>query len=234
MAESAGNAQYDALTFQLTQRLSRGIQFTTHYTLSRAIDDAPEQNISYVALGGMQNLVLSDPYNRHLDKGYSFGDQRHRLVVSAVALPQFGIANKLLRYLINNNQFAIFSFVNSGERFNIEADRDLNSDGLFGPGIRNADRPVGVIRNSGKTPPQFSLDLRYSRFFDITERYKIEFFVEVVNLFNINSIVGYNNVRVVTDQNGIPLSPIPDFGTRANNSVSQESRQFQLGINFRF
>src|SRR4029453_4722006 len=76
MAESAGNSQYDALTFQLTQRLSGGFQFTTHYTLSRAVDDAPEQNISYVAVGTMGNLVLSDPYNRRLDKGYSFGDQR--------------------------------------------------------------------------------------------------------------------------------------------------------------
>jgi hypothetical protein len=110
MAESAGNSQYDALTFQLTQRLSRGLQFTAHYTLSRAVDDAPEQNISYVALGGMQNLVLSDPYNRSLDKGYSFGDQRHRFVVSAVAQPQFDVANKLLHYLINDKPVRHFLF----------------------------------------------------------------------------------------------------------------------------
>ena len=234
MAESAGNSQYDALTLQLTQRLSRGIQFTTHYTLSRAVDDAPEQNISYVALGGMQNLVLSDPYNRRLDRGYSFGDQRHRFVVSAVAQPRFSIANNVIRHVLNNNQFAVFAFANSGERFNIEADRDLNNDGLFGPGIRNADRPVGVIRNCGKTPPQFNLDLRYSRLFQISERFKVEVFADFINVFNVNSILGYNDVRVVTDQEGRLTGPIPDFGTRSNNSVSQESRQFQLGFKFSF
>ena len=233
MAESAGNSQYDALTVQLTQRLSRGFQFTTHYTLSRAVDDAPEQNISYVAPGTMANLVLSDPYNRRLDKGYSFGDQRHRFVVSLVAQPRFEVGNKLLRDVLHNNQISIFAFANSGERFNIEADRDLNNDGLFGPGVRNADRPVGIKRNSGKTPPQFNLDLRYSRFFDITDRYKVEGFIDVLNLFNINSIVGYNNVKVPTDDNGMLIGPIPDFRT-TGAPISQESRQFQLGIKFSF
>ena len=234
MAESVGNSQYDALTFQLTQRLSRGVQFTTFYTLSRAVDDAPEQNISYVAVGTMANLVLSDPYNRQLDKGYSFGDQRHRFVMSFVAQPRFKPSNELLRNVLYNNQLSIFAFANSGERFNIEAVKDLNNDGLIGQGIRNADRPVGIKRNSGKTPPQFNLDLRYSRFFDLTDRYKVEVFADVLNLFNINSIVGYNNVRVATDDNGILTGPIPDFRSRPQNPVSQESRQFQLGIKFSF
>jgi len=39
-----------------------------------------------------------------------------------------------------------------------------NSD-LSGDGIRTSDRPVGIKRNSGTTPNQLNVDLRYSRFF---------------------------------------------------------------------
>jgi hypothetical protein len=49
-----------------------------------------------------------------------------------------------------------------------------------------SDRPVSIKRNSGTTPPQFNVDLRYSRFFNLTERYKLEVFGEFQNLFNIN------------------------------------------------
>lgn len=76
MVESVGVSQYDALTLQLTKRFSSGLQVSANYTLSKATDDAPEQNMT---TGNIQGLVLSDPTNRSLDKGYSFSDQRHTL-----------------------------------------------------------------------------------------------------------------------------------------------------------
>ena len=183
--------------------------------------------------GNIQGLVLSDPYNRRLDKGNSFADQRHTFVMSLVARPQFNFDNKTLRYLFNNNQVGIIANANSGERFNIVSNLDLNGDGVFGAGITNSDRPVGIKRNSGTTPPQFDVDLRYSRFFNFTERYKLEVFGEFVNLFNINSIVQFNNVSVATNGNGELVGGLPDFKAR-NQSTSQDSRQFQLGFKFIF
>lgn len=44
MVESAGVSEYNPLTLQLTRRLSSGLQFSLNYTLSKATDDAPEQN----------------------------------------------------------------------------------------------------------------------------------------------------------------------------------------------
>jgi hypothetical protein len=76
LAEAAGVSEYNALTLQLTKRFSRGLQFSVNYTLSKATDDAPEQNLS---TGAFQNLILTDPNNRRLDKGRSFADQRHIL-----------------------------------------------------------------------------------------------------------------------------------------------------------
>ena len=96
------------------------------------------------------------------------------------------------------------------------------------------DRPVGIKRNSGTTPPQFNVDLRYSRFFNLSERYKLEVFGEFENLFNINSIVQFNNVTVTTNPTtGELIGGFPDFKAR-NQSTSQDSRQFQLGFKFIF
>src|SRR6266545_5510462 len=63
IAEASGVSEYNALTLQLTKRFSGGLQFSVNYTLSKATDDAPEQNLS---TGAFPNLMLSDPYNRRL------------------------------------------------------------------------------------------------------------------------------------------------------------------------
>ena len=226
MVEAAGVSQYDALTLQLTKRFSRGLQLSANYTLSKAEDDAPEQNLT---TGNIQGLVLSDPTNRSLDKGSSFADQRHTFVLSLVARPQLNFENKTLRYLFNNHQVGMIATAKSGETFNIISGSDLNGDG-----VQTSDRPVGIKRNSGTTPPQFNTDLRYSRFFNLTERYKLEAFGEFQNLFNINSIVGFNNVTVTTNTStGESVGELPDFRAR-NQSTAQDSRQFQLGFKFIF
>ena len=148
--------------------------------------------------------------------------------MSLVARPKFNFENKPLRYLFNDNQAGIIATANSGETFNIVSTSDLNGDGAT-----ISDRPIGIRRNSGKTPPQFNVDLRCSRFFKLTERYKLEVFGEFQNLFNINSIVGFNNVTVATNADGELVGGLPDFKAR-NQSTSQESRQFQLGLKFIF
>lgn len=226
IAESAGVSEYYALTLQLTRRFSRGFLFSANYTLSKATDDAPEQNLSTGV--AFQNLQLTDPYNRSLDKGRSFADQRHTFVMSLVARPQFNFENKRLRYIFSNNQVSIITTANSGETFNIVSTSDINSDGITG-----LDRPVGIRRNAGTTPPQFNVDLRYSRYFNFTERYRIEMFGEFTNIFNINSIISFTNVSVATNSNGELTAPLPDFRAR-HQSISQESRQFQLGFKFVF
>lgn len=225
MVESVGVSEYDALTLQLTKWHSRGLQFSLNYTLSKAMDDAPEQNLSATTV---QNLILSNPYDRRLDKGNSFADQRHTFVMSMVGSPKFDLENATLGYLLNHNQFGIIATANSGETFNIVSGSDINNDGVTG-----VDRPVGIKRNSGRTPPQFNVDLRYSRIINFTERYKLEVFGEFQNLFNVNSIVGFSNVSVTTNVDGELVGGLPDFKARGQ-SVSQDSRQFQLGFRFSF
>ncbi|MGB7201360.1 MAG: hypothetical protein WBD16_03725 [Pyrinomonadaceae bacterium] len=135
----------------------------------------------------------------------------------------------MLRYLFNHNVFGVIGTANSGETYNIISGTDLNRDG-----IATSDRPVGIRRNSGTTPPQFDVDLRYSRFFNFGERFKLGISGEFQNLFNTNSIVGFNNVAVNTSlTTGEMTGGLPDFKAR-NQSSFQESRQFQLGLKFIF
>lgn len=226
MVESVGVSRYDALTLQLTKRFSRILQFSSNYTRSKSTDDSPEQNMT---TGGIQGLVLSDPSNRGLDKGRSFADQRHTFVMSLVAHPRTKFSNKALRYLFNHNVFGLIATANSGETFNIISGSDLNLDG-----ISTSDRPVGIKRNSGTTPTEYSIDLRYSRFFIFHERYRLGISVEIQNLFNTNSIVAFNNVAVSTSPlTGEVIGALPDFRAR-NQSTYQESRQVQLGLRFSF
>ena len=229
MVESVGNSVYDALTLQLNKRFSSGYQFNFNYTLSRARDDAPEQNLQ-----GVGAVALSDPSNRELDYGYSVADQRHTVSASMVARPEFEVENRFLRYLLNNNQFGIFALAGSGETYNITTNLDLNGDGLA------FDRPVGFERNGGRAPATFNVDFRYSRVIPFTERFRLELIAEATIIFNINRTVNYNSsILAANNPLSSPVNPLT--GVR-NNSVSfpifaplaQESRQGQLGIKFIF
>ncbi len=222
--ESVGNSNYNAATFQLAKRFSKGYQFNINYTLSRSTDDAPEQN-----LVAASSLALEAPENRAFDKGRSLADQTHTFIMSFVGRPQFDFENKALKYILNNNQFGIIATANNGEVFNSITNQDLNGDGVF------VDRPVGIERNFGRTPKQFNVDLRYSRFIPFTERFRLEFFAEAVNIFNINSIYQYNNTTITTNfdiTTGNLTGALPDYRSRGVTSL--DSRQIQLGFKFIF
>ncbi len=238
MAQSVGNSNYNAATFQLNKRFSQGYQFSVNYTLSKSTDDAPEQN-----LVAASTLAQSDPSNRERERGFSLADQRHTFITSFVGRPAFNIENRVLRSLINGNQFGVILTANSGERYNIVSAVDLNEDGITG-----SDRPVGIARNSGKTPKQTNVDLRYSRFFNFTERFKLEAFAEATNIFNIRSIFQYNSTTIPvnannpafnngTDAFGNLINGLPDY--RANyqslgGATALDSRNFQIGFKFIF
>lgn len=226
--ESSGNSRYDAMTVQLNKRFSQGYQFSFNYTLSRVRDNAPERNLQ--GLSTTQANTQTDPSNRDFDLAYGTADQRHTFSGSFVARPTFDFENKALRYLANNNQFSFTAFAGSGENFPITTNFDLNGDGVTN------DLPVGVPRNFGRVDSTFNVDFRYSRVIPFSERFRLELFVETINLFNINSTVTYGSTTLTTGFNratGVfsgTLNPYPAAFTR----TAQESRQAQLGVKFVF
>lgn len=238
MAQSVGNSNYNAATFQLNKRFSQGYQFSVNYTLSKSTDDAPEQN-----LVAASTLAQSDPSNRERERGFSLADQRHTFITSFVGRPAFNIENRVVRSLVNGNQLGVILTANSGERYNIVSAVDLNEDGITG-----SDRPVGIVRNSGKTPKQTNVDLRYSRYFNFTERFKLEAFAEATNIFNIKSIFQYNSTTIPvnannpnlnngTDAFGNLINGLPNYQTNYQSlggATALDSRNFQIGFKFIF
>jgi Carboxypeptidase regulatory-like domain len=224
IAEAGGNSHYNALTLQLNKRFSQGYQFSFNYTLSRARDNAPERNLQ-----GVTAASLTDPSNRDFDWGYGVADQRHTFSGSLVARPSFDVGNRVLRYILNNNQFGFFMLAGSGETFPITTNFDLNGDGITN------DIPVGLERNAGRAPGFFNVDARYSRVIPITERFRLELFAEATNIFNINSTLSYGAGTTLTGgfnrRTGELAAPV-DYATFT--PTAQESRQGQFGVKFIF
>lgn len=95
------------------------------------------------------------------------GDERHRLVVNAIAGLPFGIKASTLTTLASGQPF-----------FVIDA-----SEG-FGENV--------VLSNEGDAKTFFQIDLRLAKTFDLPGRHKIEVIGEVFNLFNRANFGGYD------------------------------------------
>ncbi len=216
--ESVGNSNYNGATVQLIKRFSRGYQFTASYTWSHAIDDAPEVNVLD------SNVQLSDPTNRRRDRGNSLSDRRHIFYVSGVLVPAVSLANRFWNALLNNNQVSFILSADSGDTFNILANRDLNNDRIL------MDRPLFIGRNVVDGPNHFNLDLRYSRFVRLGERANVEFFAEFTNLTNHPNITDLTTT-VAVNPDGSLVSPLP---TQFRRAGALESRQLQLGFKLNF
>lgn len=221
---SGGNSNYNALTLQVSKRFSQGYQFNFNYTISRVRDNAPERNLQ-----GVGAASQSDPSNREFDWAYGVADQRHTISSSFVARPKFDISNKVLGYILNQNQFSFSAFAGSGETFPITTNFDLNRDGI------GNDIPVGLERNAGRAPGFFNVDFRYSRVIPFTERFKLELFAEATNIFNINSTLSYGTGTTLTSGFSQTTGELTTPISYANfTRTAQESRQGQLGLKFIF
>ena len=77
-------------------------------------------------------------------------------------------------------------------------------------------------------PATAELNVRYSRFFPIRERFVPEFFVESTNLFNHTNVTGLNSTATVDTLGNILSSP-----SRAWTSALDQ-RLVQLGLRVTF
>jgi hypothetical protein len=74
-------------------------------------------------------------------------------------------------------------------------------------------------RNTLRGPAVFELNARYSRFFPISDRYKLEFFAETTNMTNTLNATAVNSTAQV-DTAGQVVAPASGAITRLAISVS--------------
>jgi len=228
MAESVGISNFNGLNVTLNRRFSKGYEYYLTYTWSHALDDAPERNVL-----DSSNLMPEDPTNRSRDYGNSFSDRRHALSGTGVLHPHFDIGGPM-KYVVNNNQLTFMLQATSGDIFNIGSNRNLNGDPTVPASLQ---RPLFVGRNTYRGPNIYELNMRYSRFFPITERIRPEFFGEFTNLFNHGNFAGGSatsgpaiNTVAAVDAAGNIISQ-PSFG-RINSIMDPRFIQFGFRLSF--
>ena len=219
-AESVGQSVYNGLNLTLTKRFSRGFEMFATYTWSHAIDDAPEQNNI-----DSPNFLLSDPTNRRRDRGNSLTDRRHAFNGNLVYTPVVEAGNRVLRYLVNGNLFAVIATIQSGDVFNMGSNRVLNGDPLTSSSFQ---RPLFIGRNTLRAPRTSEFNIRYSRLFPLGERMKLEFIAESTNVFNRTNVVGLNSTATVDAAGNVVAWP------ELNWTAALDQRLLQLGFRFTF
>jgi len=247
---SNGNSWYNAVTFNLSKRFSKGFELLSSYTYSHAIDDSTD----------LQS-TLEPPDSRFpwLDRSNSDNDQRHRWVTSGVL--QSGSAksgDSAWKKFISNFTLSPIIEVSSGRPFNVISGTDLRLDlgasqarpslggGTTSPYISGAMFGVAnvCLDNNGKpftiplvTPPAgcdgnlgrnrftmpgfFQTDLRLSRRIHMGERLKLDLIADGFNLTNHTNIAAVNQLCDPTA--GATC-------TAGQPTASYDARQFQFAV----
>jgi hypothetical protein len=117
---SNGNSWYNALTFNLSKRFSKGFEMLSSYTYSHSIDDSTDLQ---------SPLEPQDSRFPNLERSNSVNDQRHRWVTSAVL--QSGSAKSgdgFVRHFIGGFTLSPIVEFASGRPFNVITGTDTRLD----------------------------------------------------------------------------------------------------------
>lgn len=212
VSETAGESRYKALNLTLNKAPGDDIWgYRLTYTLSELTNNTDDINFR------------ASNSNRFGDEwGPSINDRRH--VISAV----------LYLYPLESLTVAVAGRFESGQPINLIPDArifgttDLNGDGAsFSDAyLGNSDRAPGASRNSGRLPWASTVDLSLHYRPRLGDG-RLEFSVDVFNLFNEENLSGFANSATQSNQIQVAGQPF----TQRNAGAP---RQFQFGIRYLF
>ena len=236
--ESNGNSIYHAMQLWLNKRFSKGLAFQAAYTWGHSISD--------VALTSFTNTT-SDPFDFNTDRGDADLDRRHTFVGNvSYVLPSFSQWGKAAEFALGSWQLnAIGSYFGSTPIELITGVNTLGTAGAVGqrpnytgaPLYLNTGDPTqhlnplafatpaaGQLGTLGKGAVRGksikNIDFSIAKNWRFRERFGFQFRAEFFNLFNHPNFVGFD-----TDIRN---------GTFGRLTVTQSSREAQLGIKFTF
>jgi hypothetical protein len=233
-------ANYQAVSFILRQRMSRGLQATAHYTWSRTRDQTDHSNNN-------DGRATQDPYNPMADYGPAYWDVPHRFVASWVYEIPFlqKTSNPILKYVVAGWQVSGITTIESGRPFDVRIGQDIANSGhmpqrpdLVGTPTENCGEAIvncisasafrmpapftygNTPRNILRGPGVMTTDLSLAKNFPIAGTTEFQLRVEAFNLLNHANL---NN-------------PNATFGTANFGRITsaQPLRQIQLGAKIVF
>jgi hypothetical protein len=237
-----GISSYNALTWKMEKRFSKGLTFLSSFTWGHNIDDVGE-------VGNSSGYSSVNPWNVSLNRGNSYNDVRRQWAFSAAYEIPFGKGKMLLNRggvvnavlggwqlasLVSMRTGLPFTVVTSGGITNAGGQDRPNRlrDGTLPASQRSIDRwfdvsafavqPQYTYGNSGHNilfgPGQRNLDLSLSKSFHITEAKRLQFRAESFNLTNTPAF-GQPGATV----NGLGVGQITSAG---------DPRRIQFGLKF--
>jgi hypothetical protein len=247
--QSSANTHYDALWLTVDHRLAQRFQLHGSYAFSKASNYA---NYDQVPFG----YPPVDPNNLRREYGPTPNDQRHRLVLQGTMDLPFGLRlSPLWTYASGVPMDILYASPNGNTRVpqlgRNAGGRTFHSGAELNAAIANINANGGengtllplVSPNARFNDTFNSFDLRLSKNFRLTERFRLEVLAEAFNLFNKTNILGVTNANysgffnvLVPDSNNPNLSS--RFGTPVTTAGgvfgSGGPRAFQLGGKFTF
>jgi hypothetical protein len=240
--DNSFTSAYHSVQLEVNKRFSRGLQFTSSYTLGKSIDSS-----STTTLGG----CLSNPFDVRSDRGRSDWDRRHGFVFSGVwAPPVLSDQRGLLGRLLGGWTASGFQTVQSGAPVTPTSGQNTALDGNICGGSSIHPDQVGQIerdhssrhdmvmnffnrdafalpgigrygsagRNIFSGPALVSTDLAILKDFRVTELHRLQFRAEFFNLFNQ---VNFNN-------------PVANLSSATYGRITgaQAGRAIQFGLKY--
>ena len=233
-------SKYHALVLQANRRLTRGLQFQTNYTLSRA-SDSGQSSTTFTA-----NNLPFNAFDQAGEDALSNFDRRQKFVASVVYSPN-PFSDGAAKHIFNGWTIAPILNAFSGQRVtgNISGNINPTSFGFAssqtpGSGVNGSggsSRFALLPRNFFKQPNIWYVDARLSRRFSLSEQVKLEVLAEGFNVFNrtqvtvVNPTI-YNLSGSTLTFNGAGTNPF--FNVTGADSTLFRERQVQFAARFEF
>ncbi|MEX2662219.1 MAG: TonB-dependent receptor [Vicinamibacterales bacterium] len=229
---SDGKSKYDGINLGVRRRMSRGLQFSAWYSLSKATSTTGNAS-DELNIQNIQNHL--DPYADVQIGPSGRTDARHKTTISVVWQAPFGFTVS-----------PIYRF-RSALPVNITQGRDLNGngvnndlsdtayafDGLNDDGTVNIKElgPCETI-NCGRGASQSQMNLRISKGFRLFGTARVEAIGEIFNVFNARNPNVFSGARFLATG-----APNPNFlrpREYAGDFQNPEQRVGQIGFRFTF
>ena len=228
VVDSVGEDEYKGLQLSFKKRMDQ-MQFLANYTLARlegsaqGLYDASE--CTNAALGTLGGSCIND----ERDIGPLPNDATHLVVLSGIFELPAGF------------QFSALGSFESARPASRGADSvfDVNGNGDSGTSAHRVDWAPGpngeeAGRGNFRGDPTYTVDIRVTKFFNLSERVSIEGIFEVFNLFNtVNQGGNFNIATNYRPPEFGSFTENPDFGLW-DGTLFNNQRQIQLGARLNF
>jgi hypothetical protein len=245
---SEGLSSYNALSVDVSRRLSRGLQFRGVYTFSKSLDDGTALNSS---VGVNAPGFVMYPLNPKRDWGPSNSDVRHLAVINATYELPFRGAGKAKK-LANGWSVSAIETLQSGFPFTPQLGFNPTNNGDSRNPIRPSWNPafsgpvilggpnqyynpsafvvpaVGSYGDVGRNvltgPGLATTDISVAKNTPVNDKLRLQFRAEFFNLFN-RANFGTPNAVVFSSASAVPS---PTAGVISSTATT--SRQVQFGV----